>query len=83
MICTSLNWLRQEVGRDPMAVGLKWKNRKVFLRQEKRLAAVFEQRELRQPDHRTTAAETGRASNRYDWRDPGTKIVNHRHWKRR
>ena len=82
MICTSLNWARPEVVRDPKEAGLKLKNRRVFLRKEKRLAVVYGQRELRQPDHRTTAVETGRASNRYDWNDPGTKTVNHHYWKR-
>ena len=31
MICTSLNWTRREVVRDPMEVGLKWKSKKKFL----------------------------------------------------
>jgi hypothetical protein len=74
--------LRQEVVRDPVQVRLKLKDRKVRLRKETGLAVVYGQRELRQQDHQTTAAETGRVSNRYDWNDPGTKIVNHRYWRR-
>ena len=74
--------LRQEVVHDPVQVKLKLKDRKVFLRRETRSAVVYGQRELRQPDHRKAVAEIDRGSNRYDWYDSRTKIVNHCHWRR-
>ena len=64
-----------------MQVWLELRDRKVFLRKETRIAVVYGKRELRQQHYRTTAAEIDRASNRYDWNYPGTKIVNHRHWR--
>jgi len=74
--------LRQEVVRDPMQVRLKLKDRKVFLRKEKRFAVVYGQLELRQPDHQTIAAEIDRGNNRYDWNYSGTKTVSYRRWRR-
>ena len=82
MICNSLIWLRREVVRDPKEVRLKLKDRKMFLWKETRFAVVYGQRELRQRDHRTVVAEIDRASNRWHWNDPGSTIVNHRHWRR-
>jgi hypothetical protein len=56
---------------------------KIISWNETRFAAGYGQRELRQHDRRTAAAEIDRASNRFDWNDPGTKILNHRHWRGR
>jgi len=54
----------------------------VFLRKETRFAVVCGQRELRQPDHQTVAAEIDRGSNRYDWNYSDTKMANYRRWRR-
>jgi hypothetical protein len=81
MICGYLTWLRQEAVRDRMRVSWKLKDRKVFLQKETRSVLVYGPGELRQQVHRTTAAETGTASNRYDWRDSGMKTVNRCCWK--
>jgi hypothetical protein len=65
-----------------MQVRRKLKDRKVFLRKETRFAVVYGQRELRQRDHQTVAAEIDRENNRYDWNYSGTKMANYRRWKR-
>ncbi len=62
-----------------MQVRLKLRDRKRLLEQETRFAVPCEQRELRELNRQTTAAETGKASIRYEQNGARMKIVNHYH----